>query len=150
MGHNASPWIAQEKRYKCWEDDTYSVWCSGFFWVDTEENIFSVAEQAFAGTLDFNEVCGWFRIVFYHKQLEKYLFFGDHTGSQIFYMDAENHCFSDSFLALRLQRGTVSPDYQGIASYFEWACALGERTIISGITKTKKILQMSWIVCSIN
>lgn len=131
------PWIAKEKKYTYWENDTYSIWCSGIFWVEKVDDVFSVAEKAFAGTLNYNDVCGWFRIVFHQKELDKYLFFGDHTGSRIFFMDADNGCFSDSFLMLRLQRGTIYPDYQGVACFFDRSSTLGDRTVISGITKTE-------------
>ena len=93
-------WIARGK-YKETETEKLKIWLSGVFsYNDGKSNIVEFAQEFLNGTLDFNTIIGWFKIVIFDKDRKTWYLFGDNSNSQYFFYDVETG-FSDSMLFLK-------------------------------------------------
>lgn len=127
------------QKYERIENDCYIVWHSGVlaYYDGRPVDLFMIAEQAFRGNLEFSEILGWYKVVIYQKSSRCWLLFGDNCGSQCFFLDKENACFSDRLLTLRRKRGKKAEiNMEALADMICRGGLIGTETPVSGIVKT--------------
>lgn len=127
--------------YSKYEDADFLVESMGVFYYlkqgVTVSDVCSIAKDVVDGSLDFNCLCGFFKIVIYDKKNRTFVFFGDNSGSQFFYIDLLCNEFSDSFLKLRADRRShFEVDFTAVCQLFCYNAILTTDTTIRGIQRT--------------
>ena len=125
-------------RYQAAENDKYSVWLSGLVLLENKScDLLKLAELAFHQRLHYPSLSGNFKLMAYSREDDSYLFFGDHAGSQYFYIDTEHALFSDSLLDLRVKQGDAARlNMSAALELVEYGRTLGDKTLVFGIKKT--------------
>ena len=132
-------WIARGK-YRETETEKLSIWLSGVLsYDDGKSNPIEFAQMFLKGSLDFNTIIGWFKIVIFDKENKKWYLFGDNSNSQYFFYSLKTGCFSDSMLSLReILADEVTPNYSAIYELLGLGFTVGEETVINEIKRTDK------------
>ncbi|MBO4649751.1 MAG: hypothetical protein J5653_00995 [Clostridiales bacterium] len=129
------------------EDSTErSVWLSGLVsYEDEKTDVSEFVDRFLAGTLNFNRVIGWFRIVIFTKKDSIWYFFGDNSNSQHFFYDEKTGVFCDSLLGLKEKMSSeLEPNYEAITNMMAAGYSIGKETIVSGILRTDKTCYYSF------
>lgn len=111
---------APGRKYETIENERFMLWFSGIAAYMQDRACINDAQEIAAlfcaGELDFNRLHGFYSLVLFDKREMCHYFWGDNSGSQYFFADMEENCFSDSFLhLLRARKGRLSPCFEGIA-----------------------------------
>lgn len=131
----------EEQAYDYAENERLCVFLSGIAVLMDGKNtpcqdLLEIAQSAVDGRLNYNNLHGYYRMVVYDKVQRKHCLWGDNSGSQFFFIDWQNHTFSDRFLTLVEQRkGNLQPCCEAIMQVInDWVFT--NETVVSGITKT--------------
>lgn len=124
------------------EDETLIVFWVGLIVYDIGRNentdILEIAHNVLDGSINFNKLHGFYKIVIYEKISNKYFFWGDNAGSQRFFIDKYRQTFSDSMLSIRKNRGNdIKPCFSAIASLLSEQGAFTGETILEGVYFTE-------------
>lgn len=121
------------------EDNDLRVICIGTICYDSAPNltVLDIAHSAAAGSLDFNKLHGFYKIVIFVKETKEYIFWGDNQGSQVFFIDSVAKTFSDSFISLRdARKGEITPCFSSVAELLAANYIFSDETVIKGIYTT--------------
>lgn len=127
--------------YKYIENELLCIWISGVIFFDLDDgttcsDLLSIASDILNENYDFNRLHGFYKIIIKSKKDDRYVFFGDNSGSQHLFIDIEKGLFSDSFLALVDKRkGKLNPCYCAIIQLLNDTVFTNE-TIVQGIYRT--------------
>ena len=130
-----------EHAYDYAENEQLCVFLSGIAVLANGEktpcqNLLEIAQAAVDGSLNYNNLHGYYRMVVYDKVHSKHLFWGDNSGSQFFFVDWQNNLFSDRFLTLVEQRsGALKPCCEAVMQIINDRVFTNE-TVVAEITKT--------------
>lgn len=133
--------FASEDAYQVFENDNFKILLSGIIGMSDKKKIdlYRIAEQVLSGVLDFNNLCGWYRIAICNKKNDSWIFWGDHTGSQYFFINKQKTRFCDSLLLLNDICGLrkPEPDLYAVSELLQYGRIFGSRTIFDHLKKTE-------------
>ena len=131
----------EELAYDYAENEQMCVFLSGIAALVNGGNVpckdlLEIAQAAVDGSLNYNNLHGYYRMVVYDKVHSKHLFWGDNSGSQFFFVDWQENLFSDRFLTLVERRsGVLKPCYEAVIQIIN-DHVFSNETVVAGITKT--------------
>ncbi|MDE6887964.1 MAG: hypothetical protein K2P45_04875 [Eubacterium sp.] len=132
--------ILSKNEYQIFEKRNLIIFVSGVISRSDKCKIdlYSLAEQALSDTLNFNKICGWYRIAIHDKKNNSWVFWGDHAGSQCFFINDQESRFCDSLLWLNdiCKQKKLEPDLYAVSELFQYRRIFGNRTIFRHLKKT--------------
>lgn len=100
-------------------------------------DISEIVSLFFQDKLDFNMLFGSYRVVALHNQTGNLYFWGDNSGSQVFYIDRNEGLYSDSFLSLLHERkGDLLPNFDSIAQLLKHGLVYSYEMLVKGIVQS--------------
>lgn len=125
--------------YKRFEDGQLVLWHTGFIFSLSEKcveyDVLKIAHSVIDGTRDFNDLHGFYRVVIYVKNKDALYFWGDNCGTQLFFIDKQEHTFSDSMRSL-CEKRSISPNFNAIYQLLSADYIFTCDTIVDGIQTT--------------
>lgn len=131
--------VLSKDLYKIFENSRFMIYISGIIGRSDKSKIdlFSLAEQVLSNKLNFNNLCGWYRIAILDKENSGWIFWGDNLGSQYFFMNEQENKVCDSLLWLNAicREKEPKPDFYAVSELFQYGRIFGSRTIFSHLKK---------------
>lgn len=134
-------WLSDRSQYSNIDsDENIEVFCNGIIiWKRQNNNctdILEIAREVINGSLDFNDLYGFYKIVIFDKTQETYTFWGDNAGSQMFFYNDDTYFFSESFLKMKNSLTHFNPNYAAIKQLFCFGRVYTDDTLIEDIKCT--------------